>query len=258
MTFKLKDLAAFGIIFMIAISCKDAGTNPTIPDDSNYFPGTEGSNFKYSIVQIDSSGNQQSGTRNVYFNGDTLLILASPVSYRIQIDTLNLFSSSIRKSFFRKTTGGVYYFVDTSLVSQLIPDTLKEYVTLQQETRILFFPLVNSYWPVYSVLVTLPNNIQFKPVELSATYISTENISLPLVSGTISAEAVKIKYDLKIIEDITTPARNYSALGWFTDEIGLVKLEGNGLILNALISGEINPDDSTSTFTQELIDYHIE
>ncbi len=78
------------------------------------------------------------------------------------------------------------------------------------------------------------------------------------MSGTISAEAVKIKYDLKIIEDITTPARNYSAFGWFTDEIGLVKLEGNGLILNALISGEINPDDSTSTFTQELIDYHIE
>ena len=260
---KIKLALKFFLIISFSLltvsACKDAATNPGNGDNGNYFPGSIGSTFKYSITQTDSAGGVTTGTRFVSYIGDTLLTLQSPVSYIVQHDSVQTDSiTSGNYSFFRRTSMGIFYYVDTSQVSTLIPDTLKEFTDLQQETRLIFIPIKNSFWFVYSIPVILPNGITFKPVEISGTYVGTENIPLQLTSGTTEVEALKVRYDLKIISDITKPTRKFTAFGWFSDGIGLIKLEGDGPILNALNTGEINFDDSTSTFSQDLIDYHVE
>jgi len=247
----------FSINFLL-ISCKDAPTIPGSQDYSNYFPGNPGTSYKYSVTQIDSTGNETNGIRFVSYDRDTLLNLQSPISFIVQRDSITAGNeNTVSYSFFRRTGSGVFYYVDTSRVYDIIPDTLREFVSLAQETRLLLFPVKNSFWFVYRVTVDF-QGVSFTPIDLTGTYIQTENITVHLISGDLSIEAEKIKYDLKVIEDISLPPKNFSAFGWFSDGIGLVKLEGDGLILNALLSGEINFDDSSSTFSQELIDYNIE
>lgn len=247
------------ILLLIVYSCKDAATNPGGQDNGNYYPVSIGNSYKYSITQTDSAGGITTGTRYVNYIGDTLLNLQSPTSFTIQYDSVETGSTtSGNYSFFRKSNFGIFYYVDTSQVSSLVPDSLRDFVTLQQETRLVFLPIKNSFWYVYTILVQLPNNLTFKPIEMSGTYTNTENVQLQLTAGTSTVEALKVRYELKIISDITARAQYFTAFGWFSKGIGLVKLEGDGPILDALISGELNLDDSTSTFSQELVDYQIE
>ena len=247
------------IIVLFISACKDAATNPGEQGNGNYFPGTIGSTYNYSLTQTDSAGSVTTGSRFVSYTGDTLLTLQSPISYIVQYDSVETDSGSTSSySFFRKSTMGVFYFVDTSQVITLLPDTVREFATLQQETRLVFLPIKNSFWFVYSILIQLPSGVNFKPVEISGTYVSEETLQLNLTTGTTEVEALKVRYDLRIIRDYTKPVQKFTANGWFSDGIGLVKLEGDGPILNALNTGEINFEDTTSTFSQELTDYQIE
>jgi hypothetical protein len=255
----LKYFLIISISLLAIIACKDVTTNPGGQDNGNYFPGSIGNTYHYSVSQTDSAGIITSGTRFESYTGDTLLNLQSLTNYIIQYDSVETDSgTSIRYSFFRRSQFGIFYYVDTSKVSLLVPDSLKDFVTLQQETRLVFLPIKNSFWFVYSIPVKFENGITFKPIEISGTYAGSENVLLQLSTGAVEVAALKVKYELKIISDITKPAKIYSAFGWFSDGIGLIKLEGDGPILNALNSSEINFDDSTSTFSQELVDYHIE
>ncbi len=256
---KLKYFTLLVIVILFIPACKDAATNPGGQNNGNYFPGSVGNTYKYSVIQTDSAGVVTTGIRFVSYIGDTLLTLQSPVSYIVQYDSVETDSAtSGRYSFFRKSSMGIFYFVDTSMVITLIPDTVREFTSLQQETRLVFFPIQNSFWFVYSILVTFESGVTFKPVEISGTYSGSESIQLQLATGTTEVEALKVRYDLRIIRDYTKPAQKFTAFGWFSDGIGLVKLEGDGPILNALNTGEINFEDSTSTFSQELKDYHVE
>ena len=63
---------------LLAVSaCKDAATNPGGQYNGNYFPGSIGNSYQYSIAETDSAGIITTGTRFVSYIGDTLLNLQS-------------------------------------------------------------------------------------------------------------------------------------------------------------------------------------
>ncbi len=177
---------------------------------------------------------------------------------RYRYDTLVIQSQTTGSvSYFRKTDIGVFYFLDTTGLGASIPDTLEQYITTDAEVRALLFPLgEGSSWPVFKVNLQY-GPITFAPVDVSASYAGTENITLNLISGQQTKSAIKIKYLLKLTFNFGQPSTNYEAFAWIVDGIGIVKWEGNATLLNGISGGGIDFDDTTRVITQSLIDYDV-
>ena len=156
---KLLFVSTIGLI----LSCSsDNSTNPTEQYFPDYYPGGIGSTFKYSVNEKDSVGNLvQSGTRSILYSE---MYNFRDRNYIIQYDSLDFGSqSSVSNYLFRKTDTGVFYAVDTSQISLLIPDTLKQYVTLRDEMQLLFYPLTSgSSWSLYRITAEVQPGIEVK------------------------------------------------------------------------------------------------
>jgi hypothetical protein len=242
----------------ILIGCEEETPNePPAPDYPDYYPGGIGSTFKYSITEKDSTGNLiQSGTRNILYSGTFLL---NGINYTTQDDSLDFGSqSSVATYLFRKTETAVFYAVDTSQISLLIPDTLKQYVTLRDEMQLLFYPLTTgSSWSLYRITAEVQPGIEVKILEFVASFVGTEQLTLNLTSGTNPVTAQKVKYTLLLYSDIGSPPQTYTAFMWFVADIGLVRFEGNQFIVN-IGGGGITFEPSSNILTQELIEYNTE
>ena len=246
------------MIFLSITGCsEDNSLGPQDEIPVNYFPTVEGTNYKYELTESDSTGVLRNGFRNTIYNGTATL---NSITYSRQIDSVTLgtdFTAS--ESFFRKTISGVYYFVDTSEVMTLIPDSLKPFVTLQTEFRYILIPLADgSNWPVYRLTVRLESGITFTALDITGRFQNSEILQLDLVSGAVDVTAVKVHFELKFIQDITLPPQRLTAYAWFLENVGVVKMEGNSVVLGALLGGEINFDDSTKTISQQIVDYEIQ
>ncbi len=248
-----------GLIFVIVISFQfcstDNSTNPSEQDNKEYYPGKAGTNYKYNVEQIDSSGTTKTGNLYIDYGNEVNL---NNTKYRIQRDSLSLdtlISSNI--SYFRRTNTGVFYFVDTNQVLNFVPDSLKDLISLQEEMRLIANPLATgSFWPVFKVIIQL-QAISFSPINVSGYFVAQENLTLNLENGVSEVTAEKVKYDMDIITDLNQPIRRFSAFAWYAENIGLVKMEGNGVLIGILLTGEINFDDSTSTVNQNLLKFEI-
>ena len=81
----------------------------------------------------------------------------------------------------RKTDTGVFYAVDTSQIALLIPDSLKQYVTLRDEMQLLFYPLTNgSSWSLYRITAEVQPGIEIKILDIVASFDGTEQVALNL------------------------------------------------------------------------------
>ena len=249
-------ILSLSIIFSLYNCSEDSPTDPTGENLINYFPTSEGTNYKYELAESDSTGVLRTGTRSTVYNGTALL---NSITYSRQIDSVTLGADfTTTESYFRKTISGVYYYVDTSEVMTNIPDTLRPFVTLQNEFRYILIPLADgSSWPVYRITVRLQSGINFTALDITGRFQTIENMQLNLVSGVVDVTAVKVKFDLKYIRDINAAQETLTAFAWFVENVGLVKMEGNSVVLGALLGGEINFDDSTKTITQQIVDYEI-
>ena len=255
---KLISLLAIIVALLSFYNCsEDNPANPTDEIPKNYFPIEEGTVYKFELTESDSSGVLRTGFRNTVYHGSAVI---NSISYSGQIDSVTLGTDfTITDSYFRKTISGVFYYVDTSEVMTVIPDTLKPYVTLQTEFRYILIPLAEgSQWPVYRITVRLESGISFTAIDVTGKYLSSENLQLIIGGNSVDVTAVKVKFELSFIQDITQPERKLTAYAWFTENVGVVKMEGNSVVLGALLGGEINFDDSTKTITQQIIDYEIQ
>ena len=249
----------YGFVVIILLSflfdaCKkDNAVNPPARNnDTGYFPNGDGSAYTYSIEKTDSGGTQTTGTRSTDFEGTEV---KNGINYQVQIDSFNLSGvSEISMSYFRKTYDTLYYFLDTTGLSTFIPDSLKDYVRISTEMKLLSFPVTeNKSWSVFNLSIsyfifTIPI------MTVNASYDGTESVTLHLLSGDTSVDAVKIRFRM----DLTipnTPESSYSTYAWLTEGIGIVKWQGNGVILNALTGGSVNLADTSSTITEDLISY---
>ncbi len=261
MKIKLAGLISILLIVFLLSACKDESSNEPAPAPAeNYFPISEGTNFKYTITGIDSVGNAIAGNRTTYFIGGTNL---AGTDYSNQYDSLTLNALLIpSQAFVRKTDNGVYYFLDTTGLYSSIPDSFRSGISLDPEFILFSFPLESGKsWTVFKLTLTIPPFIaNFTPLEVTAYYEGTEsNLIIPLSSGNVTSDAEKIRYELLLRESIDpfiTP-KKLTAYSWIVKDIGVVKWEGNQTVVNALSSAYIDFDDSVNTITENLIQYEI-
>lgn len=234
---------------------EEAPNEPPAQEYPDYYPDNVGSTYKYSITETDSVGNLvQTGSRNILYSGTTNF---RGREYVTQEDSLDFGTqSSVNTFLFRKSDTGIFYAVDTSQIALLIPDTLQQYVTLRDEMQLLFYPLTNgSSWSLYRVTADIQPGISVRILDIIATFEANEQLDLNLNSGTISVNAQKIKYELEVVEDVTSEPLRYTASMWFAENIGLVKFEGKQFILD-FTGGVINIDITDNILSQEVLEYN--
>lgn len=241
---------------LILTGCEDnTPTDPPAQVFPDYYPNGIGSTFKYSVVEKDSAGIIiQSGTRDIFYSGTFIL---NGINYITQEDSLDFGSqSNVATYLFRKTETAVFYAVDTSLISQLIPDTLKQYVSLRDEMQLLFYPLtVGSSWSMYRVTAEVQAGVGIKILDIIASFNAEEQIDLNLISGTVNVPAQKVEYVVELYTEIGAEPERYTAFMWYVENMGLVKFEGNQFIID-ISGGGISIDITENILLQELSEYY--
>jgi hypothetical protein len=257
---KLLYIPAFILSILAFYTCSnnsttEVNTNPPQTTSSGYFPNGDQSYYKYSVEKTDSTGAMHSGSRSTTYDGSGT---QNGVTYQKQIDSVSIQgTTAVGVSYFRKSDTGVFYFLDTTGFAEVIPDSLKSYITLDAEMRLLLLPLQSgSTWPVFKMNLNYIV-LNFNIVELNAAYVGTDSVTLNLNTGTVTKEASKIKYDFNLKLDPFLPTVTYTTYAWLVNDIGFVKWQGNATVIDAFTGGGVNFADTTSAVTMSLIQYKL-
>jgi hypothetical protein len=247
----------FQLLLIVFVGCNsDSSTNPAEQYYPDYYPTSIGSTMKYSVSEKDSSGNLiQSGTRDIIFSGTSLY---NGINYTTQDDSLDFGSqSSVSTYLVRKSETGVFYAVDTAQISLLIPDSLKQYVTLRNEMQLLFYPLTSgSSWSLYRITAEIQPNVEIKILDIIARFEGIEQIDLNIDSVRLVYPSRKVSYTLELFTEIGAAPETYTGYMWYVQNIGLIKFEGNQFVINTG-GGGITFEPSPNILIQELIGYDI-
>jgi hypothetical protein len=237
-------------------------TNPvqTPQDNSNYFPNTNNTHYKYNITLTGPNGNVNAGTKSTTYSGTSFL---ANTTYQKQVDTsfTGGLATSTNISYFRKDGSGVFYFFDTSGISTFIPSQYLQLLAISTELRVLYTPLSDGLnWQAYKLGVAILN---YNFIDIESSYLGKENVTLNLTSGQVTVSAAKIKYVLTLQfpnpnNPLSAPAKStLTAYGWFAADIGPVQWVGNSAVLNGFSGGGINLADTSNSVSQSLISYSI-
>jgi len=248
-------ISATVLIFLFTCTSNDP-TAPPSEQEPDYFPNGDGTNYLFTITESDLTGILRTGSRNVFYNGDTLI---NGTSYKFQKDSVKMGTEIGERIYnFRKSETGVFYFIDTSGFAAALPDTLRNRMTITSEMQTLLLLLAEgSFWQVFKVTIFLQPGITYAPYRITANFVNEEDVLLNLVSGDLNVTAQKIKYVLEFRSDPEEPSQKFTAFSWVADKIGIIKMDGNAIVVNTILLGEVNLDDSSKTVTQNLIDYNI-
>lgn len=258
---KLMVLLFAAILIFLITGCKKESSSPTAPTPTeNYFPSTEGTNYKYSYQRIDSSG-QINGTRITHYKGSRTI---QGTAYKIQIDSLIVSSFvGVDSSYFRTAVAGVYYFLDTTGLAASIEDsTLMQFlpfILVDKELLAYSVPIqVGGSWTAFKMNLNYPGLPLTTLVDLSANAASKETISLNLVTGNVNKEAVRIRFILTLrTNPLSGVTQTFTADAWLVKDIGPVKWDGSGTIVNFFTGLGIDFADTSVVVKQSLIDYQI-
>jgi hypothetical protein len=250
---KLSSFFLAGLLFVYSCT-EENSTNP--PGDENlpvYFPSSEGTFYKYEIIQTDTNGVISTGIRNVDYLEDTLI---NSTRYKVKIDSIQInLQLSVSSSYFRTTETGVFYFVDTTGFTNTLPELFQSSVELQDEMRAYLFPLSEgTFWPVYRISIELNESLSFNIVNITGKYISDETLILDGIQ-TVNTKKVEIVFKLQTGTDDSVIT--FNANTWLAEDIGIVKMEGNAVVLSLFSGGELDLSDTSITETQNLIDYDV-
>lgn len=235
---------------------KSESESPTAPSTTtNYFPYNEGTNYKFSYSKTDSIGTSQ-GTRTSYFKGSSTI---AGTVYKIQMDSLDLSASlQIDSSYFRTTEAGVYYYLDTTGFAESITDPdLIPYIPLvviDKELLAYSTPIeTGKSWPVFKIVFS---NLTL--VDVSATAVGNETITLNLSSGQTTKEAMKLRFTLTLrLDPFSSVVHTFTADAWLVPDIGPAKWDGSGTIVNFFTGLGIDFADTNNVVKQSLINYDI-
>lgn len=253
----LKHIVIGAAVSICLFSC--TSKEPTAPLSGqipDYFPNSDGTNYLFTTTEFDSTGILGTGLRYIFYDGDTLI---NGTSYKFQKDSVKMGTEIVEKiSNFRKSEIGVFYFIDTSGFAAALPDTLQNRVTVTSEMQTLLLLLAEgSFWQVFKVTIAVQPGITYALYRITANYVKEEIVLLHLVGGDLNITTQKIKYDLEIIVDPEEPSQKFTAFSWVADKIGMVKMEGNAIVVNTILNGEVSLDASSKTVKLDLIDYNI-
>jgi len=240
-------------LILLSTACKESTTEPLLnKGSSDFFPNSDRNYYYYNILADDSSGLVQSGTRKSYYSCDTTLLLTQ---YQIKVDTFQTDVQSITQSYFRKSLTGIFNFVsiDTTKFLNLVPDSLRGGISFDSEYRLLYQPLsLNQFWPVYKVTADYMI-YQFDFFTVDAKIISNDTVILNFQDSSETKSVYKIRYQAKVVTDITLPPTVYECFAWVAENIGFIRWEGDSEIINFFAGASIYP--ANTNVTEELYSY---
>ncbi len=254
--FKLLSFILAGLLFVYSCT-EENSTNPSGEEDLPvYFPNSEGTFYKYEIIQTDTNGVASTGIRDVVYLEDTLI---NSTRYKLQIDSIQTnLQLSVSSSYFRTTETGVFYFVDTTGFTNTLPDSLQSSVELQDELRAYLFPLSEgTFWTVYRISIEVNEFLSFNLVNITGKYISDETLILDISDGTQTINTKKVEIVFKLQTGAADSVITFNANTWLTEDIGIVKMEGSAVVLSLFSGGGLNLSDTSIIVTQNLIDYDV-
>lgn len=261
----LSILIAFALI-SCSKSDNPAESETSVTVAADYYPGGVGSSYTYNSTYKHNSSTDNGTRTSTYETKES----KDNTEYTKQKNTSIFGNLQVESSlYFRTSDSGIYFYIDTTGFGSTI-DSLKAAagisldvsITADPEINVFSAPLTaNKTWHAYKLNLSISGLFNIPLIDVTATYMGTEDISVAATNSTKSAE--KIKYDLTLTlpevknGSITTSSSVFGANVWYVKGIGAVKLDGNGLILDALSSGVINFSDSTSTITQTLTSFQL-
>ena len=77
-------ISATVLVFLFSCTSKEP-TAPPSGQEPDYFPNSDGTNYLFTITESDSTGILRTGSRHVFYNGDTLI---NGTSYKFQKDSI--------------------------------------------------------------------------------------------------------------------------------------------------------------------------
>jgi len=244
----MKNIKILVVIFFAVLTftgCKERLYQPDPETYPDLFPLVKGSSFVYNVDSLDAAGNPLAiGKAHVSLR-DTASFLNTV--YTTMSDSLVLTSETIvNRTYIRKTNAGIYYFIDTTGLGALIPDTLKRFTTVDGEISALSAPpITGRNWNAYKFIAGI-----FSVISLTAEYGNEETLFMNLNGTGRDIRTRKVNYTLRITippqQQGGTPVQfTFNGSGWFSENIGLVKLEGDS-VLFGFIGGDI-----TNLFTNQ-------
>lgn len=230
-------------ILFLFVACKETTTEPPIEQiNDKYYLIKNGTSFIYSLSITDTNNVTFNGFRYLTINDSTVL---EGTKYKIQIDSFETFvpfdtlTTSV-VSYIRDSNGGVFTFADTTGFTGFLPDSLRQYLTVDKESRLLFYPLtVNQEFPVFTLSLSA-FIIGISVLDIDAKVESTEIINLTVNNAATNFTSYKIKYSF-IIRPSSTVEIPYEAYGWVVKDLGFVKWEGDSEVFNFLFNENIFP-----------------
>jgi hypothetical protein len=269
----LKSFSMFIAVCTIFIACDknddSGGTEPPPVNSelaSQFYPGGVGSVFKFRIDTVNTGGGFDSvGIRNTNFANSQIIDNQEVFN---QTNTVTLSDTVINSDLqFWRTDVGVYFVVDTSgindLIDELLSSTAIDSTLLQNVVFSISSQLIavstpfGISWSAFALTAKdTITNISFNIMEVTGSPAGTESLFVLQLGENKTAN--KILYQLSITNpaDIANPLI-YPATGWFVKDIGLVKLQGNRLLVNVLSSGSVNFADTSTTARESLLEYQI-
>jgi hypothetical protein len=253
-----KILISFLGLLLFITACKEAPIQSVTAEDPNEYPSKIGSIFYYDIDSTDQNGVKYNiGYRKSDYGN---LIQLNGVEYLMQIDSTtinNTLTTAI--SYFRKTSAGVYFYVDTSAFTSLIPaeipDSLRSLIKIDSEITVFSFPLqVGKYWTAFSL-----SFFNIPLIELKISVYTKDNFEMYLNKEIKNITAQRMIFELIIVNnplDLEDKTK-YSATGWYVNGIGFVKIEGSNLILSMLAGGTINLQTESDKLIQTMTGYRF-
>ncbi|MGA7721096.1 MAG: hypothetical protein WCA84_07950 [Ignavibacteriaceae bacterium] len=265
-----KEIYATITVMLLLFCLNSCKSNPTSPTNtttnssnsaSSYYPNGDGTSYKYSVVRTDSVQNKTTGTRTVNYSGTTDV---GTVTYQNEFDTTT-FSALVNAThtLFVKDSNGVSLMLDTTGFFDIIPATYKPFISFSPTIKIFQSSFLNGTpWTVFDLSLK-EGALSIDLVNVVASFMDNEQVSLSLSSGTVTQTAAKVQYTIKLnIPNASNPlagtvSSTYTAYAWFANNIGIVQIQGNATLLDAFTGNGINFADTTSSITQSLVNYNI-
>jgi hypothetical protein len=244
-------LLLFAALLLFLYGCKEASVEPDPVIRFNpFYPLSEGLSLTYSYQYSDSSGNVN-GERWVSYGAPEL---KSGTAYISQFDSTSLDGDiTTNYAFTRKTDRGVYYYVDTSGIASLIPDTLKPFASVDRELILFSFPLEEGkYWSAYKLII-----LNYSIISMEAEYKGITDVVLAGTNTTGQIETHTIDYSLSLTlpDTLMNTAFNAEFEGtmYLADSLGIVKYEGDEILLAFINNGTNSVADTTGTVVMEYL-----
>lgn len=250
-----KPISYFTILILFAIiGCKEESVIAPPSESYDFFPLKSAARYSYNFYYDANPG----------LNGSKVITVENTINingteYFIEIDSAVFDRAlTIDTTYFRKSRTGVFYFIDTTGVSAFIPDSIRNQLIIDTESRLLFFPLaLNQSWPVYEVNFTLGGVPVYSLIKISAKVVDSYMLTRTFRDSSIMRLVNKIRYDMDIQLSPTSPKETFTAYGHIMDRVGFIKWEGETLVLSLIRGGmlDFSGTISSSFVTEELLDY---